>query len=109
MRVATWLLAPGPRASTAFGSSPGGAGLTSLGATARVAVSPKRVLPTAKAGPSPPSVVDSRLRPTTRTGGILLGGGGGAEGGGAFTGVFAIWGGTRAGFSTGSGSGSFLG
>src|SRR5688572_20952216 len=95
-REATWLRDTG---AIVGGALPRGA--TLLGSTAFFAVSPSRVLPTEKAGPSPPSVVDSRLRPTMRGGGAAVGGGGGGSslGGGSALGR---------GFG-GSGSGSGVG
>src|SRR5262245_8709993 len=73
------------------------------GATAFCAVAPSRVLPVAKAGPSPPAVVESRLRPTTRGGGDDDAGGGG--GGSGFAGL-GRGGGFVAGRGAGSGGGS---
>src|SRR5579872_3802971 len=101
--------ATGIREATALcaaaGAGGGGAAGASVGvfcgACARSAVSPARVLPTANAGPLPPSVVDYRLRPTTRSGAF----GGVGSGGGV---GFATFGGGagRAAFS-GGGSGFF--
>src|SRR5258708_35767279 len=71
MRVATAL---GVALPPAGATGAGGAGRAS---GARGAVSPARVSPTANAGPLPPSVVDSRLRPTTRTGAFGCAGAGG--------------------------------
>src|SRR3954467_7008902 len=93
---ATWLERPVPAAGRV--EVPLGGGVTSLGSTAFFSVSPSRVLPTAKAGPPPSSLVDSRLRPTTRTGGAL-GGGCGVDGGGST--LATTFG--RTGFSTGAG------
>src|SRR5262245_20836171 len=67
-RDATWLRDAG---GDVGGATPRGA--IFVGATALDAVSPSRVLPVAKAGPSPPAVVESRLRPTTRGGGDEVG------------------------------------
>src|SRR5687768_10518857 len=75
-REATWLRDTG--GGVGVGGAVPRAG-TRVGSTAFCAVSPLRVLPTAKAGPSPPWVVDSKLRPTMRWGG----GGGGSTGGGS--------------------------
>src|SRR3954453_18031366 len=94
MRLATWL------GALSVGAG-GGVEGASWGARARSSVAPARVLPTAKAGPSPPSDVDSRLRPTTRGGGVRVGSGAGVLGGGAL----ATRGGVTTGFSGGGGGG----
>src|SRR5262245_24284318 len=92
MRLATRLVFSGEGTG---GASAWGKG---SGSSARSAVWPIRVWPTAKAGPPPPSEVDSRLRPTTRGGGPL---GASAGGGGAL----ATLGGGFTGFSICSGLG----
>src|SRR4051794_31646623 len=106
------LLAGGGAVGTPIGASGGGAGLMSLGSTALVSVVPWLVLPVAKPGPSPPSVVDSRLRPTTRLGGSVTLGGSIALGGGGGGAIATFFGGATGGGSStlgGGGGGSGFG
>src|SRR5689334_16589468 len=102
-----------------MGASLGGFLSMSFGSTALVSVLPSSVLPWATAGPSPPSTVDSLLRPATRLGACggtggggtsFLGGGGGAlatffGGGGAGGGSSALGGGGGGGSGLGGGGG----
>src|SRR3989442_743362 len=103
MRDATWFFdcATGAGACDGAGASVGG-----QGATARSAVCPLRVSPVAKAGPPPPSTVESRLMPTTRGGGPLGSGAGtlALGGGAAFFTIGSGFGGSGR-FSSGGGEG----